>query len=293
MEVRASGHGRVHGCGRTLRCGDRCLDLGRTRVMGVLNITPDSFSDGGRFRAAGRYDAGAIRAAAEVMVADGADLLDVGGESTRPGARPVSVSEEIDRVIPVLECLAGLDTIISVDTRKADVARAALAAGCHMINDVTGLADDAMLDVVAASDAGVCIMHMLGEPRTMQHNPDYADVVAEVRTSLAGKVVRARAAGIEDDRICTDPGFGFGKTLVHNLSLLGSLAALRIDDLPLLVGLSRKRMIGTLTGRPVTERMAGSVAAAVLAAERGADIVRVHDVAATVDGLRILEAVRT
>lgn len=276
-----------------LHCAGRSLDLERTRVMGVLNVTPDSFSDGGRFRSPAGVDLDAVRASAETMLAAGADIIDVGGESTRPGAVPVPLAEELDRVIPVVECLAGLDTIVSVDTRKPEVARAALAAGCHMINDVSGLAHPAMLAVLADSRAAVCIMHMRGEPGTMQDDPVYADVVGEVRGVLRERVDRARAAGIDDNRLCIDPGFGFGKTLAHNLALLGRLESLRVDDLPLLVGLSRKGMIGALTGRTVDERLAGSVTAAVLAAERGADIVRVHDVAATMDGLKVLEAVMT
>lgn len=276
-----------------LHCAGRSLDLERTRVMGVLNVTPDSFSDGGRFRSPAGVDLDAVRASAETMLAAGADIIDVGGESTRPGAVPVPLAEELDRVIPVVECLAGLDTIVSVDTRKPEVARAALAAGCHMINDVSGLAHPAMLAVLADSQAAVCIMHMRGEPGTMQDDPVYADVVGEVRGVLRERVDRARAAGIDDNRLCIDPGFGFGKTLAHNLALLGRLESLRVDDLPLLVGLSRKGMIGALTGRTVDERLAGSVTAAVLAAERGADIVRVHDVAATMDGLKVLEAVMT
>lgn len=276
-----------------LHCAGRSLDLERTRVMGVLNVTPDSFSDGGRFRSPAGVDLDAVRASAETMLAAGADIIDVGGESTRPGAVPVPLAEELDRVIPVVECLAGLDTIVSVDTRKPEVARAALAAGCHMINDVSGLAHPAMLAVLADSQAAVCIMHMRGEPGTMQDDPVYADVVGEVRGVLRERVDRARAEGIDDNRLCIDPGFGFGKTLAHNLALLGRLESLRVDDLPLLVGLSRKGMIGALTGRTVDERLAGSVTAAVLAAERGADIVRVHDVAATMDGLKVLEAVMT
>lgn len=277
--------------GRYLDCAGRRLSLERTRVMGVLNITPDSFSDGGRF-ARGATSLADVLTAAEGMIAGGAAILDVGGESTRPGAPAVSVAEELDRVLPVLERLVALDTIVSIDTRKAEVAAAALAAGCHMINDVSGLSNPAMLDVVAASQAAVCIMHMQGSPETMQRDPRYADVVTEVRGELAARVSRARAAGMTDNRLCIDPGFGFGKTLAHNLALFIGLESLRVDGLPILVGVSRKRMIGDLTGAPVERRQAGSVAAAVLAAERGADLVRVHDVAETVDALKVLEAVR-
>lgn len=276
-----------------LRAGTRTLTFERTRIMGVLNLTPDSFSDGGRFLAGSRVDVARVRAEAERMLAAGADLLDIGGESTRPGADPVSESEEVDRVIPALNALTELDTIVSVDTRKPAVARAAIAAGCHLINDVGGLSDGAMLAAVAGADVGVCIMHMQGQPGDMQANPTYADVVTEVRTFLTTRLEAARGAGISDERICLDPGFGFGKTIDHNLELLRRLQDLRVDGRPLLAGLSRKRMIGSLTGADVGERMPGSITAAVLAAERGADIVRVHDVVETAQALRILDALRT
>lgn len=293
----------------TLECGPRRLCLAGPRVMGILNITPDSFSDGGRFgvgvghktgrraciagrsKTAGTPDVGLVRAAAEEMLAAGADLLDIGGESTRPGAAPVEESAELRRVMPAIEALLDLDIILSVDTRKAGVARAALAAGVHMINDVTALDDAQMLDVLAGSSAAVCLMHMQGEPRTMQHRPSYDDVVATVHDFLDARVARCLAAGIALRRICIDPGFGFGKDLAHNLTLLRELEAVRVCGLPLLVGLSRKRMIGDLTGRNPGERVTGSVAAALLAVERGANIVRVHDVAATVDALKVLGAV--
>jgi dihydropteroate synthase len=284
--------GSVSGFRRLTGAG-RILTFERTRVMGVLNLTPDSFSDGGRFvHSRGAVEMSRVRAEAEAMLAAGADILDLGGESTRPGAVPVDEAEELDRVIPVLESLLDLDTMISVDTRKPRVAQAALKAGCHLINDVSGLTDPAMLTAIAATDAGVCIMHMQGDPETMQVDPSYEDVLADVRRFLVDRLAAARAAGIDDDRICLDPGFGFGKTLEDNLALLQALPALRLDDRPLLAGLSRKRMIGTLTGAPVDARMPGSIAAAVLAAERGADLVRVHDVAETVQALAVLEAVR-
>ena len=288
---------------RALWCGGRRLLLDRTRVMGVLNVTPDSFSDGGRFfvppkhsikhseKQATEPDLGALREQAMTMIDSGVDILDVGGESTRPGAQPVAALEELRRVMPVLEILLDLDTIVSVDTCKAEVARTVLASGCHLINDVTGLADDAMVSVLADSDAAVCIMHMLGTPRTMQNDPEYEDVTKEVRCLLQARVDRARNRGIAANRLCIDPGFGFGKTLAHNLTLLKRIEGIRIDDLPILVGLSRKQMIGRLTGRGPEERLVGSVTAAVLAAERGADIVRVHDVAETVDALKVMEAV--
>lgn len=277
---------------RALVCGARTLTLEHALVMGVLNITPDSFSDGGRLFVDGRPDLQTIHAAAAAMVEAGAAIIDVGGESTRPGAEPVPEADELARVLPVLEALDGLEAVISVDTSKPAVAAAAVDAGCGLINDVTGLADPAMLDVLANSSAAVCIMHMQGEPRTMQNAPEYDDVLIDVGAQLAERVQRARDAGIADNRLCIDPGFGFGKTLEHNLALLAGLETLRIRQLPLLVGLSRKRMIGALTGAPVEERMAGSIAAAVLAAERGADILRVHDVPETVQALKILEGLR-
>jgi dihydropteroate synthase len=278
---------------RFLDCGARRLSLHTPRIMGVLNITPDSFSDGGRHLTGGAPDLHRIREEACAMLEEGVAILDIGGESTRPGARPVSVEEELRRVIPVVECLADLDTIISVDTGKAAVAEAAIGAGAHMINDVGGLRHSEMMGVIAGSTAGVCVMHMLGEPRTMQQSPEYEDVVGEVGSSLGCRVAAARAAGIGLDRIAVDPGFGFGKTLEHNLELLRKLEGVRCHDRPIVAGLSRKSMIGTLTGRPVDERVHGSVAAALLAVERGADILRVHDVAATADALKILEAVGT
>lgn len=257
--------------------------------MGVLNITPDSFSDGGRFWR-GAPDLPRIRDTAERMLAAGAALLDVGGESTRPGADAVDEAEECRRVLPVVEALADLDTIISVDTRKSGVARRAAEAGARLLNDVSGFRDPAMIEVLARTGMAGCIMHMRGEPRTMQETPVYADVLAEVRAFFAERVAACQAAGVPADRLVLDPGFGFGKTLAHNVHLLRELERLRIGALPIMVGLSRKRMIGALTGRDLPQRMIGSVAAALLAAERGADIVRVHDVAETADALRILEA---
>ncbi|MEJ2087584.1 MAG: dihydropteroate synthase [Gammaproteobacteria bacterium] len=278
---------------RFLQCGQRRLDLARTRVMGVLNVTPDSFSDGGTYMSDGVPDLARIHERAVAMIEAGAAVLDVGGESTRPGSDPVTAKIELERVMPVVEGLLKLDTIVSVDTRKPEVAQAVLAAGCHMINDVSGLSNAGMRAVLAESDAAICIMHMRGEPRTMQHEPCYEDVVAEVREALRQRVDEAERAGIDHRRLCIDPGFGFGKTPAHNLALLKSLEALRIDDLPMLVGLSRKRTIGSITGRPVASRLAGSLAAAIIAAQGGADVVRVHDVAETVDALKILEAVES
>jgi dihydropteroate synthase len=258
--------------------------------MGVLNVTPDSFSDGGGLFLRDAPDLSLIKDTAQHMVAVGAAIIDVGGESTRPGATAVSSDEELRRIMPVVELLLGLDTIVSVDTCKASVAREALAAGCHLINDVTGFADRAMLDVVADSSAAVCIMHMQGEPRTMQSDPSYENVVSEVAAILAERVMACRNAGIDAARICIDPGFGFGKTMAHNLELLRNLESVRTAQLPLVVGLSRKSMLGAITGRETHERTAASVAAALLAVQNGANIVRAHDVAPTVDALKVLQA---
>jgi len=278
---------------RCLQCGSRTLALAQPRVMGVLNITPDSFADGGRLFAKGKPDLPRIEDTAQRMVAAGAAIIDVGGESTRPGAACVAAADELHRVMPVIECLLRLDTIVSVDTSKAVVAREALASGCHLINDVSGFADAAMVDLLAEGSAAVCIMHMRGNPRTMQHDPTYVDVVSEVADYLADRVARCRRAGIAEQRICLDPGFGFGKTQTHNLALLRNLESLRTTDLPLLVGLSRKSMIGAITGKDVNDRVSGSVTAAVMAVQHGANIVRVHDVGPTVDALEILQAVAT
>jgi dihydropteroate synthase len=258
--------------------------------MGVLNITPDSFSDGGRLFARGRVDLEATLDMARSMLDAGAAIVDVGGESTRPGAEPVPVDEECQRVMPVIERLLELDTIVSVDTSKPAVAARALELGVHMVNDVCGLRGEAMLRVVADSDAAICIMHMRGEPRSMQDDPQYGDVVAEVRAFLSEQVNACGQLGIDQSRLVLDPGIGFGKTLAHNLALLRGLAEVQVAGLPLLVGVSRKRMIGTITGREVGERVVGSAVAAALAVEHGAKIVRVHDVAATADALKIVQA---
>lgn len=270
-----------------MQCGSIELSLARPVVMAVLNVTPDSFSDGGILPA---MDGSELRDHAQSLIDAGARLLDIGGESTRPGADDVSEEEECRRVMPVVESLLDLDVAISVDTSKPGVARRALALGCHMINDVGGLRHPDMLETLAASRAAIVIMHMRGAPRTMQDNPLYDDVVAEVASYLAEKVAACQAAGIEPERVCVDPGFGFGKTLAHNLTLLRDLQLLQNLEVAVMAGLSRKSMIGAITGREVSERLAGSVAAALLAAQAGADIVRVHDVAATVDALKILTA---
>jgi dihydropteroate synthase len=270
-----------------LRCAGRSIDLSTPRVMGVLNVTPDSFSDGGRF-----VDLAAAVAHGERLAQEGAALIDVGGESTRPGAAPVSAAEELARVVPVIERLvARTDAVISVDTSSAEVMRAAVAAGAGLINDVRALRAPGALAAAAASECAVCLVHMQGEPATMQRAPHYADVVAEVRAFLSARVAACAAAGIGAGRVLIDPGFGFGKTVEHNLALLRRLAELTCADAALLVGLSRKGLLGTLTGRPVSERSAGSVALAVLAAQRGARIIRAHDVAATLDALKVVAAV--
>ena len=271
-----------------LDCAGRSLDLTRPGVMGVLNITPDSFSDGGQTLA---LDAALHRA--EAMVTAGAAVIDVGGESTRPGAAPVGAEEEIRRVVPVISAIAARFPIpVSVDTSKPQVMRAAVAAGAGIINDVRALRMPGAVLAAAALQVPVCLMHMQGEPETMQQRPSYGDVVGEVVAFLQARMTACEAAGIPEGRILLDPGFGFGKTLTHNLALLAGLGAIAALGPPVVVGLSRKSMIGTLTGRPVTARIAGSLAAAVLAVERGAALVRAHDVAETVDALAVLAALR-
>jgi dihydropteroate synthase len=269
-----------------LQCGRHSIDLGRPVVMGVLNVTPDSFSDGGRFQ-----DLDAAVARGEAMAREGAAVIDVGGESTRPGAAPVEEAEELRRVIPVIERLAGTLSIpVSVDTRKPAVMRHALAAGASFVNDVGALSAPGALEAVAGSGAAACLVHMQGEPAAMQAAPHYGDVVAEVRAFLAARAAACVAAGIGRDRLVVDPGFGFGKTLQHNLALLAGLPALAADGLPVLAGISRKRMIGALTGRDGGDRLAGSLAAAIVAAGRGARIIRAHDVRETVDALAVVAA---
>jgi dihydropteroate synthase len=269
-----------------LQCGRHRLDLGRPIVMGVLNVTPDSFSDGGRY-----LELPAALDQGRRLVAEGAAIVDVGGESTRPGAAPVDAHDELQRVIPVIERLADeLPVPVSVDTRKPEVMRRSLAAGATMVNDVAALIAPGALEAVAGSDAAVCLMHMRGQPGTMQVAPAYGDVLREVREFLATRVAACVAAGIARTRLVVDPGFGFGKTLEHNLALLAGLPALAADGLPVLAGLSRKRMIGALTGREEGDRLAGSLAAAVVAAIRGARIIRAHDVRETVDALAVVAA---
>jgi dihydropteroate synthase len=272
---------------RVLRCGKFTLSLERPLVMGVVNVTPDSFSDGGLFA-----DAAKAIAYARRLIDEGADILDIGGESTRPGSAPVPLEEERRRVLPVIEGLGGCRVPVSVDTRKPELMREALAAGASMVNDISALATAGALEAVAASDAAVCLMHMRGEPRTMQVDPSYDDVVGEVREYLRGRIAAARATGIALERIVVDPGFGFGKTLEHNLSLLRAFPAFVELGAAVMAGLSRKTMLGRLTGREVGDRGYASVAAALIAVGKGADIVRVHDVAATRDALAVWQAVK-
>ena len=272
-----------------LPCGNRVLDLTRTHVMGILNVTPDSFSDGGRFAPA---DA-ALRHA-EAMVLAGASLIDVGGESTRPGARVVLPQEELDRVAPVVERISReLDVIISVDTSAPIVMTEVARLGAGLINDVRSLRREGAVQAAAATGLPICLMHMLGEPGDMQDNPHYADLVGEVSAFLVERMEHCAAAGIATERIVLDPGFGFAKTLQHNLSLFKHMEALHALGRPLLVGVSRKSMIGQALNRPVGERLYGSLALAALAVTKGARILRVHDVAETVDVVRMIAAVES
>lgn len=261
------------------------LDLALPRVMGILNVTPDSFFDGGR-----HDDPDRAVERGRMLAAEGADIVDVGGESTRPGARAVDASVEIARVVPVVEALAAEGIPVSVDTSKPEVMRAALAAGASMVNDVRALLEPGAMEVVASSGAAVCLMHMRGTPETMQVETAYADVVAEVRDFLARRAAACERAGIARNRIVVDPGFGFGKGVAENLALLRRLRDLVAAGYPVLAGLSRKSTIGAITGRSLGDRLAGSLAAALTAVERGAAIVRVHDVRETVDALRVYAA---
>ncbi|MCI8211034.1 dihydropteroate synthase [Pseudomonas sp. S25] len=270
-----------------LPCGNRVLDLSRTHVMGILNATPDSFSDGGRYT---HLDAALKHA--QAMVAAGATLIDVGGESTRPGARAVSPTEELERVAPVVEALSReLDVIISVDTSTPAVIRETARLGAGLINDVRSLRRDGALDAAAATGLPVCLMHMRGEPGDMQDDPKYGDLVAEVSAFLRERMDQCAVAGIPEERIILDPGFGFAKSLDHNLSLFKHMQELHMLGRPLLVGVSRKSMIGGALGRPVGERLYGGLALAALAMTKGARILRVHDVAETVDVVRMIAAV--
>lgn len=269
-----------------LRCGRFALSLARPLVMGVVNVTPDSFSDGGR----NATPAAAI-AALRRLVDEGADILDIGGESTRPGARPVAGAEELARIAPVVEAAVALGVAVSVDTRRPEVMRAVLAAGADMINDVNAFRAEGALDAVAASGAALCVMHMQGEPESMQRAPRYRDVVADVRDFLAERLTALYAASVARERIVVDPGIGFGKTQEDNLRLLRGIADIAALGHPVLVGVSRKSLIGALTSRAVDGRLAGSLGAALAAVARGARIVRVHDVAATRDALAAWTAI--
>ena len=254
--------------------------------MGIVNVTPDSFSDGGR-----HLPRDAALTHARQLIAEGADIIDIGGESTRPGAQSVGVQEELDRVLPIIEALRGAPVPISIDTCKPRVMQAAIAAGVRMVNDINALQDAAAMNAVAAGNVAVCLMHKQGDSQTMQVQPHYQDVVAEVSEFLHGRIAAAEAAGIRRERIVVDPGFGFGKTLAHNLALLRGLKKLTGFGVPILAGVSRKSMLGALTGREVGDRVAASVAAALIAVQRGASIVRVHDVRETVDALKIWNAI--
>jgi dihydropteroate synthase len=270
-----------------LDCGGRPLDLSRPAVMGILNVTPDSFSDGGVFLSRESAIAHARR-----MADEGADIIDVGGESTRPGAQPVSAQEEMDRVVPVIEALReNISLPISIDTSKPEVMRAAVAAGAGFINDVRALRDEGALEAAASLQVPVCLMHMQGEPRGMQENPRYRDVLSEIGDFLRARLQAARAAGIPAQRLVIDPGFGFGKTLEHNLELLRGLKKLQSLGAPILVGLSRKSLIGKALGLPVEGRLQASVALALMAVQNSARIVRVHDVGPTVETLRMWSVV--
>lgn len=276
-----------------MNLGQYHLDLSSPCIMAVLNITPDSFSDGGRFFAEnGQLDIPLVMTRVEALLAEGASIIDVGGESTRPNATPVSVSEELSRVIPIVEAInARFNVPVSVDTSAPEVIAAAARAGAAMINDVRALQCPGALEAVAIAGLPVCLMHMSGEPRMMQDNPCYRDVVQEVEAFLLARVNACVSAGITPENILLDPGFGFGKTLEHNLTLFRSLSELRALGFPLLVGVSRKSMIGAILDKPVDQRMVGSVALAMLAAQQGVGILRVHDVAATADVLKIMRAV--
>lgn len=254
--------------------------------MGILNVTPDSFSDGGAYS---RIDK-ALKHAAN-MLEEGADFIDVGGESTRPGAADVSIDQELTRVIPVIEALSKeFDTLISIDTSKPQVMVEAVSAGASMINDVRALQEEGALDAAASTGAVVCLMHMLGQPRTMQHNPSYVDVVHDVITFLSTRINACSEAGISKNNLIIDPGFGFGKSIEHNYRLLDELSAFKQLQTPILVGMSRKSMLGNLLNRNVEERLAGSIATATIAAMKGANIIRVHDVAQTVDAIKVVNA---
>lgn len=269
------------------QCGRFQLDLSRPNVMGIVNVTPDSFSDGGKYNSVELAVEHALQ-----LIAEGADILDIGGESTRPGALPVSLDEELRRVIPVIEALSRVTTVpLSIDTYKPEVMRAAIAAGADMVNDICALREPGALEVVADSHVGVCLMHMQGVPQTMQLDPSYNDVVVEVKQFLADRVAACHAHGIVSERIMLDPGFGFGKTTAHNIALIQQLDRFTEFGLPLLVGLSRKSVLGKIAGGDAQQRLHAGLAASVISVMKGANVVRVHDVKATVDALKVVAAV--
>ncbi|MDA8225524.1 MAG: dihydropteroate synthase [Betaproteobacteria bacterium] len=269
-----------------LHCRDKILDLCVPRIMGIVNVTPDSFSDGGNLPDARAAIAHALR-----LLDEGAEVIDIGGESTRPGAQPVSVDEELSRVVPVIEALRGCSAVLSVDTRHLGVMRAAIEAGADMINDVEALAAPGALELAANTGVAVCLMHMQGQPDSMQQHPVYGDVVDEVEQFLRSKVALAEQAGIASESIVIDPGFGFGKSLTHNLQLLRHLGRLKQIGKPLLAGMSRKSMLGQVTGRPVAEREYAGLAAHLYALRQGASLFRVHDVAAMRDAILVWQAI--
>lgn len=270
-----------------LRCGDKALSFARKHVMGVLNVTPDSFSDGGRFRDLDN----AIEHAGQ-MISEGASLIDIGGESTRPGAAPVSVQEELDRVCPVVERLVSeFDALVSVDTSTPEVMREAIRLGCSLVNDVRAFSRPGAIDAVRDANVALCVMHMQGEPNSMQQAPRYDAVVDDLKAFFAERIDVLSTSGVCTDRLILDPGFGFGKTLEHNLLLLRNLRDFQAFGLPVLVGMSRKSMIGAILGNEVDQRLFGSLSAAVIAAMQGAWIIRAHDVLATVEAIRIVDAV--
>ena len=269
-------------------CGKYRFNLNRPHVMGIVNVTPDSFSDGGKFSSTNLAVAHALK-----LISEGADILDIGGESTRPGAEPVSLDEELNRVIPVIEALHKVSSVpISVDTYKPEVMRLAIAAGADMVNDVRALQEEGALEVVANSQVGVCLMHMQGTPQTMQLSPSYVDVVNEVKQFLTDRLNVALASGITKNRILLDPGFGFGKTRTHNIELIKHLDQLTEIGQPLLVGLSRKSVLAAIAGADESQRLYAGIAASIVSAMKGAKILRVHDVKATVDALKVLIAIQ-
>jgi len=271
-----------------LRCGSQNLDLSAPAIMGVLNVTPDSFSDGGRY-----LDTRAAVEHARRMIDEGAAIIDIGGESTRPGAAPVDAAEELRRALPVVERVARLPALVSIDTSKPEVMRAAARAGATIINDVRALQEEGALEAARETRCGVCLMHMQGEPRSMQRDPQYGDVVGEIKAFLEARVAACTRAGIPPESLAIDPGFGFGKTARHNLELLRRLAEFTSGSHPVLVGLSRKALVGTILGRSAGDRLYGSLGLAAAAVLHGASIVRAHDVAATVDAVKVAHAVRT